>query len=119
MRALLVVCHPNPASLTHAAAEAAKRGLERGGHDVPVLDLYAMGFHPAMTLEERDAYHGDEPVLDPLVAESVAAVRDAQMLVFAYPTWWSSLPAMLKGWLEKTMVPGVAFVFDAQNRVRP
>jgi putative NADPH-quinone reductase len=39
--------------------------------------------------------------------------------VFVYPTWWSSLPAVLKGWLERVMVPGVAFVFNADGKVRP
>lgn len=84
-----------------------------------MLDLYALGFQPAMTDEERHAYHGDEPVLDPLVAQSVEAVRQAEILVFAYPTWWSGPPAMLKGWLEKVMLPGVAFVFDEAGKVRP
>ena len=42
------------------------------------------------------------------------------MLVFVYPTWWSGLPAILKGWLERVMVPGVGFVFDEQTgKVRP
>ena len=119
MRVLVVVVHPSPDSFTHAAAAAAERGLHSAGHDVTVLDLYAMGFQPAMTELERHAYHGDEPVVDPLVATSVAAVRQAEALVFVYPTWWSGLPAMLKGWLEKTMVPGLAFVFDAKGKVRP
>jgi NAD(P)H dehydrogenase (quinone) len=39
--------------------------------------------------------------------------------VFVYPTWWSSLPAILKGWLERTMVAGVGFRFDHRHRVRP
>lgn len=119
MRAVVVVVHPIDASFTHSCAAAAVRGLESGGHDVTVVDLYAMEFQPAMTNTERHAYHGDNPVVDPLVGETVAAVRDAEMLVFVYPTWWSGLPAMLKGWLEKVMLPGVAFVFDDAGKVRP
>jgi NAD(P)H dehydrogenase (quinone) len=119
MRAVVVVAHPNEASFTHATASAATHGLERAGHDVTVFDLYAMGFQPAMTPAERHAYHGDEPIIDPLVRRCADAVRQAEMLVFVYPTWWSGLPAMLKGWLEKTMVPGVAFYFDEHNKVRP
>ena len=119
MRAVVVVTHPCEQSFTRASCEAAVRGLERGGHEVTVLDLYAMGFQPAMSNLERVAYHGDNPIVDPLVAQSVAALRQAQMLVFVYPTWWSGLPAMLKGWLEKTMLPDVAFVFNDDHRVRP
>ncbi len=119
MRAVVVLTHPAEQSFTRATCAAAVRGLTRAGHVVTVLDLYGMGFQPAMTNSERIAYHGDEPVIDPLVAQSVAAIRQAEILVFVYPTWWSGLPAMLKGWLEKTMVPGVAFVFNADHRVRP
>jgi NAD(P)H dehydrogenase (quinone) len=119
MHAVVIVVHPNQNSFTHAFAAAAERGLRQAGHDVSVLDLYAMGFKPAMTEAERHAYHSDEPVVDALVSQSVDAVRHADMLVFAYPTWWSGLPAMLKGWLEKTMVPGLAFVFDESGKVRP
>ncbi len=72
-----------------------------------------------MSNAEIVAYHGDAPILDPLVAVSAAAVQAAQILVFVYPTWWSGLPAMLKGWLEKTLVPGVGFVFNNNHRVRP
>lgn len=119
MRAVVVVVHPSDTSFTHSCAAAAIKGLRTAGHEVTVLDLYAMGFQPAMTEVERHAYHGQAPVVDPLVAESVEAVRTAEMLVFVYPTWWSSMPAMLKGWLEKVMLPNVAFVFDAAGRVRP
>lgn len=119
MHALVVVTHPNRDSFTHACADAAVSGLRRAGHTVEVLDLYAMGFSPAMTEAERHAYHSDEPIVHPHIEQSAAAIRAAQMLVFVYPTWWSGLPAMLKGWLEKSMVPGVAFVFDARGKVRP
>lgn len=99
--------------------DAAVRGLQRAGHDIELLDLYANGFQPVMTAADYHAYHSDSPVIDPLVAESVRAVQQAEILVFVYPTWWSSLPAMLKGWLEKTMVPGVSFVFNDAGKVRP
>lgn len=83
------------------------------------LDLYAVGFRAAMSAAERAAYHGDRPVLDPQVADGIERLRAAQVLVFVYPTWWSGLPAILKGWLERTMVPGVGFVFNERHQVRP
>jgi NAD(P)H dehydrogenase (quinone) len=119
MHALVVVAHPNHDSFTIALQNAATAGLTAAGHTVEVLNLYAIGFQPAMTEPERLAYHSPNPVCDPLVAQSVAAIQAAEMLVFVYPTWWSGLPAMLKGWLEKCMVPGVAFVFDDDQHVRP
>jgi NAD(P)H dehydrogenase (quinone) len=117
---VLVVCaHPRQDSYTHAVTEAAERGLRRADHDVTALDLYALGFAPAMSAAERAAYHGEEPLLDPMTREHAALVRRAEMLVFVYPTWWSGAPAILKGWLERVLVPGVAFRFDARGRVRP
>ena len=119
MQVLVVLCHPSEQSFTRATCDACVRGLRRAGHEVTVLDLYGMGFDPVMDAEAHVAYHGDQPIIDPLVQASADAVQAAEALVFVYPTWWSSLPAMLKGWLEKTMVPGVAFVFDDRNKVRP
>jgi len=53
-----------------------------------------------------------------VIAEHAALVQSVDTLVFVYPTWWSSLPAILKGWLERVMVPGVAFVFDDSGKVQ-
>jgi putative NADPH-quinone reductase len=119
MRAVLIVAHPDPQSLSHAITRRVVDGLTAAGHQVTVHDLYAEGFRAAMSADEREAYHGDEPVLDPLVAEHIADITAAHTLIYVYPTWWSGLPAILKGWFERVMVPGVGFVFDAKGKVRP
>ena len=73
-----------------------------------------------MSAEERTAYHGESPVLDPQVQDQIDLVRAVDVLVFVYPTWWSGLPALLKGWLERVMVPGVGFRFDERTgKIRP
>jgi NAD(P)H dehydrogenase (quinone) len=120
MQALVVVAHPCAESFTHAAAGRAVAGLRTAGHAVEVVDLYALGFRVAMSPEERHAYHGETPLLDEHTREHARLVQWADCLVFVYPTWWSGLPAILKGWLERVMVPGVAFVFDERSgKVRP
>lgn len=120
MKVLLVVAHPCADSFTHACAAAAEKGLTRAGHTVETLDLYAIGFRTAMTREERVAYDTDDPILDPIVADHAARAKAAQAIVFVYPTWWSGLPAILKGWLERVLVPGVGFTFDpASGKVKP
>ncbi len=119
MRVAVVIAHPVADSFTHAAAEAAVEGLRVAGHHVDVLDLYATGFGAAMSADERRAYHTAEPVLDPQVAQHIAVVTAAEALVFVYPTWWSGLPAILKGWLERVMVENVGFRFNARGKVRP
>jgi len=118
MKVLVVLAHPNADSFNHAIAQRACDTLSESGHDAELLDLYAAGVRAAMSAAERTAYHSDQPLLDPLIATHVELLRAAEALVFIYPTWWSSLPAILKGWLERVMVPGVAFVFNEEGKVR-
>lgn len=119
VKALVVIAHPCDDSFCHAAASRAVDGLHAAGHDVDVIDLYAAGFRAAMSEAERVAYESDEPILDPQVREHADLLRAAEILVFVYPTWWSGLPAILKGWLERVMVPGVGFRLNERNKVRP
>lgn len=119
MQALLVLAHPNPNSFNHAIAARAKATLEANGHTVHVLDLYALGFRAAMSPDERHAYHAEQPILDPLVAAHAELVKTCEAFVFVYPTWWSAQPAILKGWLDRVLVPGVGFGFDDKGKVQP
>jgi len=107
-------------SFTHQLAARAETGLRAGGHEVTTLDLYDLGFLAAMTGEERSSYHSEEPICDPMVAEHVDIIRHVDALIFVYPTWSSGLPAILKAWFERVMVPGVAFRFhERTGKVRP
>ena len=119
MEVLVVCAHPQEDSFSHAITAAVERGCTRGGHHVVTLDLYALGFRAEMSVDEHRAYHGPQPLIDPMVAEHARLVRAADTLVFVYPTWWSQPPAILRGWLERVLVPGVAFRFDSRGKVRP
>ncbi len=118
MRVVVVVAHPDPNSFNHAIASTAASALRESGHDVTVLDLYAEEFRTAMSHDERLAYHSERPILDPMAERHAEIVKRAEALIFVYPTWWSTMPAILKGWLERVMVPGVGFVFDDHHHVR-
>lgn len=119
MEVLVVCAHPHEDSFNHAITAAVERGCRRAGHHVVTLDLYTLGFRAAMSVDEHRAYHGEQPLIDPMAAEHARLVRAADTLVFVYPTWWSQPPAILRGWLERVLVPGVAFHFDAKGKVRP
>jgi NAD(P)H dehydrogenase (quinone) len=120
MRVLVVHAHPSRTSFSRAVADTAEAALRTGGHDVTVVHLDDEGFRPAMSAEERAAYETDEPILDAQVAMHADLVAAAEALVFVYPTWWAAPPAVLKGWLERVLVPGVAFTFQPGTReVRP
>jgi NAD(P)H dehydrogenase (quinone) len=120
MNALVVVAHPVPESFCQAAAAAAVAGLERAGHAVTVIDLYERRFVAAMSAGERAAYHTATPLISDDTREQAQLVTAAEIVVFVYPTWWHGLPAILQGWFERVLVPGVAFTFDEHTqRVRP
>jgi putative NADPH-quinone reductase len=108
MRTLLVTAHPVETSFNAALARAAREGLEAGGATVDLWDLYAEGFDPVMSRADRLAYH-DQPGNAALAQGGLARLQQAEALVLCFPAWISSPPAMMKGWLEKLMLPGVAF----------
>jgi len=118
MQVLVVHAHPNRDGFSRALRDAAVRGLESGGHIVDVVDLYQEGFAAAMSAEEQIAYESDEPIIDPQVRRSADLLTAAETVVFVYPTWWWGLPAILKGWLDRVLVPGVAFTLG-DGRPKP
>jgi NAD(P)H dehydrogenase (quinone) len=118
MRVLVVHCHPDPASLVSAAKDRVVAGLARGGHETRFTDLYADGFEPRMSSEERRSHA--EPGVVPELQRYADDLAWAEALVLVYPTWWSGQPAMLKGWIDRVWVSGVAWELpEGANILRP
>jgi len=118
MRVLYVYCHPLPESFHAAIRVAALAGLRQAGHEVDLLDLYAEGFDPVLSIEGRRNYHdparnraGNQDYVDRLMA--------AEALVVQFPTWSFGPPAMLKGWFDRMFGPGIALDLTDPARVRP
>jgi len=118
MRILLVHCHPRTDSFSRALCEAAIAGLTASGHAVELRDLYAEGFDPVLSSQQRGAYFDEATNLAGL-EDHAAALRRAEGLVLVYPTWWFGMPAMLKGWLDRVWLPGVAFQLGGPTALRP
>ena len=117
MKLLLVYCHPDPESFGSAIRDAAVEALTAAGHELRQIDLYAEGFDPVMSLAERRSYLTDTEQNIAAVAPHVDALRWAEGWVVVYPTWYYSMPAMLKGWLDRVWLPGVTFeVAPAKER---
>jgi putative NADPH-quinone reductase len=108
MRVHLVTAHPLPDSYHAAVRAAVLAGLRQAGHAVDHLDLYAENFQPALSTAERRDYY-DLAVNQEPVADYVRRLQQAEALVLCFPTWWYSMPAIVKGYLDRVMVPGVAF----------
>ncbi|CAN5818481.1 NAD(P)H-dependent oxidoreductase [soil metagenome] len=107
MNVLVVYCHPDPDSFTAAARTVVVETLRRGGHDVRLEDLYADGFQPVLSADERLTHR--EPGVAPELQRYADDLRWCEAIVFVYPTWWSGMPAMLKGWVDRVWARGIAW----------
>lgn len=111
MRVLVLYAHPLPDSFHAALHAAALEGLARAGHEVDDCDLYAEGFDPVLSAEERRDYH-DDTRNRRLVGPWVDRLQAAQGVVCVFPTWCFGPPAILKGFFDRVLLPGVAFRID-------
>ena len=119
MKTYVVYCHPLESSFVASARDRVLAGLAGAGHEVRVTDLYADGFRPELSAWER-THHLDPPETKPEIAQYAENLRWCDRLVFVYPTWWSGQPAMLKGWIDRVWVAGVAYELPpGGNRIRP
>ena len=119
MKVYVVYCHPDPESFTAAVRQRAVDALQLAGHEVRFTDLYDDDFEPALTFQERVDYLAVTAV-DPVITRYCELLQWCEVLVFIYPTWWSGQPAMLKGWLDRVLVRGVAWdVADGALRITP
>jgi NAD(P)H dehydrogenase (quinone) len=117
MKLILVFCHPDPDSYGAALRRTAADALRAAGHDLREIDLYAEGFDPVFSAAEKHSYLSDTAKNIAGVAAHVEALRWAEGWVVIYPTWFYGAPAMLKGWLERVWLPGVAFrIASARQR---
>jgi putative NADPH-quinone reductase len=114
---IVLLAHPRPGSFNHALAERIAGTLERAGVPVRFHDLYAEGFDPVLTAEEAytsgtraEEFLAAEP--DPLVHRHREELGAAGGLVAVHPNWWGKPPAILSGWLDRILVPGVAYRLD-------
>lgn len=131
MKTLVVYCHPCADSFVAAALEATLDGLRRGDHEVRLTDLYASDFDPVFSTDDHRAHMVDSPdrtfAADGIVARDIAShaadLQWCESLVLVYPTWWAGQPAMLKGWIDRVWIRGVAWELSSgplgRQRLRP
>lgn len=118
MRILVIYAHPVESSFNAALHRQVLESLHQAGHEVDDCDLYAEEFNPVMSREERLGYH-EVPHNQRPVQRYVDRLLWAEALVFCFPTWCFGLPAILKGFFDRVLMPGVAFDISDPQNVKP
>lgn len=123
MKVLLVYAHPEPRSLNGSIRDFVVKRLTEAGHEVRVSDLYAMGWKPALDAADSTERTEDER-FDPSrasarafanghqsadIAAEQAKLLWADALILQFPLWWFSMPAILKGWVDRVYANGFAY----------
>ena len=118
MHSLIVVAHPDPASLTHAVAARIGRAITGADarNTVTVADLAAEGFDPRFNTADIGLFKQGAAVPAEVAAEH-ARVDSADTLVLVYPLYWWSFPALLKGWIDRVFTQGWAYADGADGKV--
>ena len=107
MNVSVILGHPHPGSFNHAIAETVVQTLRERGHIVWFHDLYAEGFDPLLPHEEIPK----GAPLPPAIQQHCDEIAAADGIVIVHPNWWGQPPAILKGWVDRVIRPGVAYEF--------
>jgi NAD(P)H dehydrogenase (quinone) len=107
MKMSVILAHPNKKSFNHAIATTVIETLKQNGHEVFFHDLYEEKFDPILPTEEipRDVSLPSE------VEKHCNEISVADGVVIIHPNWWGQPPAILKGWVDRVIRPGVAYEF--------
>lgn len=123
MRVLIVYAHPEPQSFNGALLAVAKHAFETAGHEVTVSDLYARDFNPVAGPDDvirrqdmnyfslgAEQYHAAaNGLFAPDIATELERLMQADFLLLQFPLWWFSMPAMLKGWIDRVFALGSVY----------
>ncbi|CAL94200.1 NAD(P)H-dependent oxidoreductase [Azoarcus olearius] len=132
MNVLIVYAHPEPQSLNGSLKDFSVHRLQQGGHSVQVSDLYAMRWKPALdasdntvgaagarfeaSADSRRAFERGTQSAD--IAGEQDKLRWADAVILQFPLWWFSMPAILKGWVDRVYACGFAYGVGEHSDVR-
>ncbi|MEN5035726.1 NAD(P)H-dependent oxidoreductase [Pseudomonas sp. TWI929] len=124
MNVLIVFAHPEKQSFSAALKNTAVSTLTQAGNTVSVSDLYAMGWQAALSADDFTGEHAEPNYLDlsreqehafanktfaQVIADEQAKVAAADLILFHFPVWWFSMPAIMKGWVDRVFARGFAY----------
>ncbi len=104
MKILIINGHPDKESFNFALAEAYKKGALSSGAEVKEINIRELNFNPNLQYGYRKRTE-----LEPDLLDAQDKINRADHLVWIYPVWWGSVPAIMKGFLDRVLLPGFAF----------
>ena len=108
MRISVILAHPDPESFNAAIASAVVDCLKAGRHEIWFHDLYRERFDPL--LHQAEFLKSAE--LPPAIREHCRQISQANGIIIMHPNWWGQPPAILKGWIDRVIRPGIAYMFE-------
>ena len=108
MNILVVTAHPLQDSLCSTFADHTIDTLQGLNHTIVHENLYDSGFNPVLSAQEREQYYHTAYDTSDLV-EEIENLKNAEVLILVFPTWWFSVPAIMKGWFDRVWAPTVAY----------
>ena len=114
MKVMVIYAHPWDGSFNHQILEATLSSLKKNGHEADLLDLYKDKFDPILDEKALSLYQ-EGGYVDPKVEDYQKRIKDADYLIFIFPIWWVSMPAILKGFFDKVFLK--KFAFDTPGKM--
>ena len=109
MKVLTVITHPRTDSLTFQVANHFITGLEKEGHEVTILDLYRSGFNPVLHETDEPDWKAEHQQYSKETEKQISLMKEHDGLAFIFPLWWWSMPAMMKGYIDRVWNYGFAY----------
>ncbi|KAF2342227.1 NAD(P)H-dependent oxidoreductase [Flavobacterium tistrianum] len=110
MKNLIIYAHPNPASLNHFLKNTVAESLEKSGQEAVIRDLNEINFNPVLSLQDMQGQRMGQ-VSDDVKTEQTF-ISWADRIVFVYPIWWTGMPAIMKGYIDRVFSYGFAYRYD-------
>ncbi|MEK5105771.1 NAD(P)H-dependent oxidoreductase [Cytobacillus sp. FSL K6-0129] len=116
MKHLIIFAHPHENSLNHSFLDSTTQALDKLGHEYIVRDLYKQNFQPVLTSEDTSRMKEGNTPED--IAVEQKYLIEADNVILIYPIWWTGLPAIIKGYIDRVFAFGFAYVHTEEGTMQ-